>query len=66
MCVSVLFHFELLMRIYNFLVHVTDNLVPVFIYLDHYYHTVYVLIRSQVISSAHVTHKYWDIYKNIL
>ena len=53
------------MRIYFFLVHVPDNLVLVVIVLDHYYHPVYVPIRAQIISSAHVTNKYWDIYENI-
>ena len=48
-----------------FLVHVTDNLVPVVINVDHYYRTVYVPIHDQVISSAHVPHNYWDIYENI-
>ena len=53
------------MRIYHFLVHIPYNLLPVVILLDRCYHTVCVPIHAQVISYAHVPHRYWDIYENI-
>ena len=37
------------MKIYHFIVYVTDNLTPVVIRLDHYFHPVYVPMRDQVI-----------------
>ena len=54
------------MRIYNFLVYVPKNLIPVVTLLDSYFHPVCVLIRAQEILSPHVPHRYWDMYENIL
>ena len=52
------------MQIYHFLVHTHNELVLVVIWLDHDYDPLCVLVRAQVISSALVPHKYWDIYEN--
>ena len=52
-------------RIYIFLVHITDNLIPVVIWIYHYSHPLCVPIYAQVISFAHVSNRYWDIYENI-
>ena len=44
------------MKIYCFLVHVPDNLVPVVFSLDHYSRPICVQICAQVISYAHILH----------
>ena len=54
------------MRIYHFIVNVTDNLVPAVILLDQYSCTVCVLRRAQEILSVHIPHRYWYIYENII
>ena len=53
------------MKIYHFLVHIPDNLVPVVIQIDYYSHPICVPMRVRSISSAHVPYMYWDIYENI-